>query len=175
MLIDEIRNNIGNDIEINVRDYQIINKNILKALYERKKGLEIKGDWYTIRINGSNISNYENELSTEIQFVKEENGTSFIINKNNNLPGDLEITIHNIENTGKYLYLYNATKEKYQLIKSDKNTSDRLLLDTTGKYLLANEKISTKKIGVVVVIILSTGILVAGGVYIVVKKRYWFW
>lgn len=174
-LIDIIRNTTDNDIEINTIDYQIISKNILKDLYEEKRALEIKGNEYTIRIDGSNIRNYENELNTEIQFVKEENGTSFIINENDNLPGCIELIIHNSENTGKYLYLHNTVKEKYQLIKNDKNTTDRLFLDTTGKYLLTNEKNSTAKPGVVMVIILSIGILIAGGVYIIVKKKYWFW
>lgn len=174
-LIEQIKNTSDSDIEINTGDYKTISKSMLKALYETKQVLQIKGNDYTIRIDGNNIVNYENELSTEIQFMKEDEGTSFIINGNNNLPGSIELTLSNSSNTGKYLYIYNATKEKYQLIKNDKNTSERITVDTTGKYLLTDEKISTAKIGIIIVVVLSIGILIASGVYIGVKKKYWFW
>ncbi len=174
-LIEQIKNTSDSDIEINAEDYKTISKSMLKTLYETKQVLQIKGNDYTIRIDGNNIVNYENELSTEIQFMKEDEGTSFIINANNNLPGSIELTLNNSSNTGKYLYIYNATKEKYQMIKSDKNTSERITIDTTGKYLLTDEKISTAKIGIIIVVVLSIGILIASGVYIGVKKKYWFW
>jgi uncharacterized protein YjdB len=174
-LIEQIKNNKDSDIEIIASDYTKISKNVLKALYETKQVLQVKGNDCTIRIDGNNIVNYEKELTTQIQFMKEEEGTSFIINENNNLPGSIELAIHNSSNMGKYLYLFNQTKEKYQLIKNDKNTSDRILIDTTGKYLLTDEKITTARIGIIIVVVLSVCIVIASGVYIGIKKKYWFW
>jgi uncharacterized protein YjdB len=174
-IIEQIRNTKDSDIEINSAEYPVISKNILKALYETKQILQIKGTDYTLRIDGSNIANYENELVTQLQFMKEEEGTSFIINENKNLPGSIELTIQNTSYTGKYLYLYNQTKEKYQLIKNEKNTSERMMIDTTGKYLTTDEKITTARIGIIIIVVLGIGVLIASGVYIGVKKKYWFW
>lgn len=174
-LIEKIKNTTDTEIEIEAMNYQTISTNILKCLYEEKKVLVIKGNDYTIRLDGADIVNYENELITEIEFITENNGTSFIVNENHNLPGAIRLTFNEESYRGKYLYLYNETKEKYQIIINDENSSTSLLIDTVGKYLLTDEKIAVVQVGMVIVIVLSICIIIASVVYIAVKKKYWFW
>lgn len=160
-------------VNIKAEDYKVITKNILKNLYEKKEVLVISGLDYTITLKGEDIINYENELSTMIEFKSELNGKSFVLNEHNNLPGNITFSLD--ENSGKkqFLYLYNNSKNKYEMLGNEKEKE--IQLEEPGKYLLVDEKLSNVKIeiAIVILVILILGTISAG--YIAVKKQYWFW
>lgn len=158
-------------ININTSNFEIITKSILKKLYEKKAILSIEGERYTLVINGKDIVNYENELTTLLKFNKEKKGTSFVLNSNNNLPGKIRIELNNKQI--KYIYLYNNSKEKYEILYN-KNKS-YVELDEGGKYFITDRKLYNTNISLIGIIIGSTLILAGVITYIVVKKKYWFW
>ena len=113
-----------------------------------------------------------NEFLTDIELVKESGKTSFLLNKGNDLCGAISVYLE--EPKGKYLYLYNSSKEKYELL----NISDKteLKLTTAGEYLLCETKMRLDKKVIVYTVIGSVILLLIGGmIYIFVKKKYWFW
>ena len=149
-----------------------IDADTLYHIYSTGKLLEIVGDGYTIEIDGKDIVNYKNEFYTDIQLVQKEEGTSFTLNKGEFLCG--EVALHFSEPNGKYLYLYNTSKEKYELIQTDSLRD--LKLTTPGEYLISSEMLSYSTVNIIYFIVFGVvAILVGVGVYIGVKKRYWFW
>lgn len=158
-------------ININTSNFEIITKSILKKLYEKKAILSIEGEGYTLVINGKDIVNYENELTTLLKFNKEKKGTSFVLNSNNNLPGKIRIELNNKQI--KYIYLYNNSKEKYEIL--DNKNKSYVELDEGGKYFITDRKLYNTNISLIGIIIGSTLILTGVITYIVVKKKYWFW
>lgn len=149
-----------------------IDADTLYHIYSTGKILEIVGDGYTIEIDGKNIVNYKNEFYTDIQLSQKEEGTTFTLNKCEFLCG--EITLHLSDLNGKYLYLYNTSKEKYELIETD--SLKELKLTTPGEYLIAIEKLSYSTVNIIYFILFGVvAFLIGVGVYIGVKKRYWFW
>ena len=154
----------------------------LKYIYNNKTKLLIIGEEYTITIDGNDIVNYMNELSTDIQLqrcIKLENddektidGVSFIINDEKALCGDIVLCIDNVE--GKYLYLYNEVKKQYERIESDNLLE--IKISSPGKYVISNSKIYSENRSIIIFIIVGGVMLLVGGVsYIVLKKKYWFW
>lgn len=75
--------------------------------------------------------------------------------------------------SGKYVYLYNKSKEKYELLNGQEMTV--LQLDTEGKYLISEKKLANGKGGQLISVFAVVVILILSGVYIAVKKQYWFW
>lgn len=149
-----------------------IDVDTLYHIYSTGKILEIVGDGYTIEIDGKNIVNYKNEFYTDIQLIQKKDGISFTLNKGENLCG--EVTLYLSEANGKYLYLYNTSKEKYQLIETD--NLKELKITTPGEYLISSEKLSYSTVNIIYFIVFGvTAILIGVGMYIGVKKRYWFW
>lgn len=172
MLIEKIKDeNNSQEIEIEGTDYKIISKSTLKALYDTGKTIHIQYDDYSITLKGTDIVNYDNELNTEIKLKKEDKKQSFTINEEKNLPG--LITLKLKDGNYHYLYLYNETKNKYQLLKVKDLTN--LTLDTTGNYLLTVDKLNGITVSVIAIIVV--GVIMLGLVitFIVVKKQYWFW
>lgn len=149
-----------------------IDSKMLYYFYSTGKIFEILGDGYSIQIDGNNIVNYKNELYTDIQLVQKENGTAFTLNKGEFLCG--EVTLRLSELNGKYLYLYNTSKEKYERIQTD--SLKELKLTTSGEYLISNEILNYSTVNIIYFIVFGVvAILVGVGVYIGVKKRYWVW
>ena len=149
-----------------------IDTDTLYHIYSTEKVLEIVGDGYTIEIDGKNIVNYKNEFYTDIQLTQKEEGTTFTLNKGEFLCG--EVLLHLFEPNGKYLYLYNTSKEKYELIQTD--TLKDLKLTTPGEYLISSEKLSYSTVNIIYFVVFGVVVLLVGvGVYIGVKKQYWFW
>lgn len=149
-----------------------IDTDMLYHIYSTEKILEIVGDGYSIEIDGKDIVNYKNEFYTDIQLVQKENETAFVLNKGEFLCG--EVTLHLSEVNGKYLYLYNTSKEKYELIQTD--SLESITLSTPGDYLISNEKLSYSTVNIIYFIVFGiVALLIGGGVYIGVKKQYWFW
>lgn len=159
--------------EVNAQKYAVISKEMLKYFYQNKKMLTVQGDGYTLYVDGKDIVNYENELKTLLLFQTEEKGTSFVVNAGKHLCGKIKIDLKDTVTDEKYLYLYNEQKDKYQQIATD--DISELTIDTAGKYLITSEKLREWNLNViwlgVGVVVLLAGI----GVYIGVKKQYWFW
>ena len=149
-----------------------IDTDTLYHIYSTEKILEIVGGGYRIEIDGRDIVNYKNEFYTDIQLMQNGQEISFTLNKGENLCG--KVTLHFSEENGKYLYLYNTSKEKYELIETD--SLKELKLTTPGKYLISNEKLSYNTINIIYFILFGILVILAGvGMYIGVKKQYWFW
>ena len=171
-LIDEILNTNG-IVRIRQLDWPIISPNILKALYDTRSTLIIESSSYMLLIAGEKIQNRENSLYTGIQFEKSGDNVTFIFNQEANLPGEIEIAITNDALNRKYLYLFNSAKNAYQRL--DSKTDASFVLNEAGHYCLSNERIEEmpinwKWLG------LGAGVLLLGiMVFIIIKKRYWFW
>lgn len=157
--------------KINTSEVYVVTNEMLKYHYQNRTLLYIYGDGYTILVNGNNICNYENKLYTQISFEETSEGIEFEVNHGKELCGEIQLILEKYE--GNYLYLYNPSKDKYQLLELDDLSN--LRLTQGGKYLLTKEKISGVKIkkaafaggGMVLL-----GLLL---VYICLKKKYWFW
>ena len=173
---EKITNSQEETITIETKEEKTISKEILKYLYENKKTLKINCEGYSITINGEEILNYKNEISTKIIFEKENTTTTdFVINNKKNLPGKIHIEMSDdILEKGKYVYLYNEKKEKYELLNT-KIEEGELSIDITGVYKITEKKISSFKLNIIVVILVIICFLILIGVYIFVKKKHWFW
>lgn len=150
----------------------VVDVEMLKYLYETKQVLKIVGEGYTIEIDGADIVNYNNQIYTDIALKQEKDTASFVINQGKELCG--AITLHLEEPTGNYLYLYNNAKEKYNYIKTD--DVGKIRLTTAGEYQLRETKMITSMQSVSYVVIGGMAVLLIGVViYIIVKRKYWFW
>lgn len=159
--------------KVNVQKYAVISEEMLKYFYETEKMLTIQGDGYTMYLDGRDIVNYENELKTELRFQTEENGFSFVANGGNKLCGKIKIDLSKKVTDEKYLYLYNEQKDRYQRIAME--DIKELSIDTAGTYLLTSELLSEWRMNVILIVAAIVAILIGVGVYIGVKKQYWFW
>lgn len=158
---------------INAKQYPIISSKILKYFYEKEKVLTIKGEQYTIFLDGKDIVNFENELDTRILFKQVEEGITFVINNGEKLCGKIVVDISDKVETEKYLYLYNDAKQKYEKLTVD--DIDLLTIDTEGTYMLTSKKISGFTWNTLLLTIGIIVIVIGVGVYIGIKKQYWFW
>ena len=159
--------------EVGVNEYPIISAEMLKYFYEKEKVLTIRGEDYTIYLDGKDIVNFENELETKLLFSDENGGLGITVNAKKKLCGKITIDISNKITDEKNLYLYNEEKEKYQQIQS-KDVS-LLCVDTAGKYLVTNKKLSGIHINMLLILVGCVAVIIGGSVYIGVKKKYWFW
>jgi len=143
-------------------------------LYGTDKKLIVESKGYTITLNGRDIKNVKNSLNTELIFEENENGKSIFINKDVKLPGKIKVEFIDSKNDFKYMYLYNNNKNKYEEIKSliSKNTIE---VDYNGQYLLTIKKLQGFKFNFIIIFSAITIILIMCGIYIFIKKKYWFW
>lgn len=173
---EQLMNKILNDnssfkIEVDGEKYPILNKDILKELYKSNKEIHIVFKDYTLVLKGSEIINYENELSTNINYAKEDKKISFVLNDGKNLPGVLVVKMK--ESNYHYLYLWNEVKNRYQKIQI--NDFSSIKFDTTGRYIITMEKLDQISVNYLVIIIVLVILIVLIFLYIMVKKQYWFW
>ena len=160
------------DENTDVSETPVISEQMLYELYTAGRSMKVTGDGYSIIIDGKKIVNYNNELDTDIKLKKANGYTEFELNNGQYLCG--EITIHIDDISGKYLYLYNNVKHKYELVSTQ--NMDELKLSTPGKYMITTEKISESSKSVRYILIIGGClILVGSAVYVVMKRRYWFW
>jgi uncharacterized protein YjdB len=152
-----------------------VTKSALKYLYDSKRTLLIDGNEYLIIIDGNDIVNYRNEISTNIECSATDDGTEVIVNDGDKLPGKIGISFEeqNLQNA-RYIYLYNESKGKYEILKNAIE-SGTIKVDIGGKYLLTDRELSFLKVNLSVIIIGSFGFLTVIFSYIFVKKKYWFW
>lgn len=160
------------DTVIYAAQQKIIDSDMLTYLYHEKKILKIIGEGYSIEIDGDDIVNYNNEIYTDIFLEDKPGEIGFTLNKGKELCGPIALSLE--EAKGKYLYLYNSSKEKYELI--DSGEDDYFKLTTEGEYRLYADKMT---MDMEILQYLAAGIIclsIAGSTaYIFVKKKYWFW
>ena len=153
-------------------EQQIIDSEMLSYFYETKQLLTIIGEGYIIEIDGKDIVNYKNEFYTDISLVRENGSLSFILNDGKELCG--EITLYIEETEGKYLYLYNESRKRYERIGT--KTVEKINLTTAGGYRLQDTKLETDMTIIIYIVIAGVILLLIGTViYIVIKRKYWFW
>lgn len=176
-LDDVSKSEISYDNTVNASDVTKIDTNMLKYFYDKKTKLLVVGDGYSILLDGKDIVNYQNELITDIELSSEANSKgikeiSFVINKGNPLCGDITLCMDNAK--GKYIYLYNESKEKYEMIAM--SSLSEINISTPGKYLITESKIQTGYGSTLIILIIGGVLLIIGvAVYICLKKQYWFW
>ena len=176
-LDDVSKSEISYDNTVNASDVTRIDTNMLKYFYDKKTKLLVVGDGYSILLDGKDIVNYQNELITDIELSSEANSKgikeiSFVINKGNPLCGDITLCMDNAK--GKYIYLYNESKEKYEMIAM--SSLSEINISTPGKYLITESKIQTGYGSTLIILIIGGVLLIIGvAVYICLKKQYWFW
>lgn len=160
------------DENIEASEVGMIDTQMLYELYTSGKSMKVTGDGYSMIIDGKKIVNYNNELDTDIKLKKANEYTEFELNNGKYLCGEIAIHIDDI--SGKYLYLYNNVKHKYELVSTQ--NMEELKLSTPGKYMITTEKISESSKAVRYILIIGGClILVGSAVYVVMKRRYWFW
>ena len=171
-LLSKIRG--GGKITIDHTTHPIITKEILKALADNPStSLMINNEKYIIEILGRDVKNCETELITNIVF--EDNGEFFCfsVNSGKKLPGKIKLILADDFYNKKYLYLYNASKEKYERISSKEGNI--IFIDEPSEYLLTNEQLDSfsikKELFFFAIIVGSISIII----YLVCKKRYIFW
>ena len=160
------------DENIDASEVGMIDTQMLYELYTSGKSMKMTGDGYSMIIDGKKIVNYNNELDTDIKLKKANGYTEFELNNGKYLCGEIASHIDDI--SGKYLYLYNNVKHKYELVSTQ--NMEELKLSTPGKYMITTEKISESSKAVRYILIIGGClILVGSAVYVVMKRRYWFW
>lgn len=151
----------------------VISSDMLRYFYERNDVLTVYGSGYTMKIDGGKIKNWENELYTGLVLKPEPQGITFELNRSKKLCGAVTVQFDDKTVSGNYLYLYNTSKGKYELLQEqDINLME---LDTAGSYLITEKKLSNGKVKIAVLVITFSVVIILIGVYIAVKKRYWFW
>jgi uncharacterized protein YjdB len=148
-----------------------ISMEILKYLYKNQEILTIFGKGYQVQIHGDEIKNYTNEFRTDIELSEEDDGYSFVINDKKPLCGSIHLFLDDA--SWNYLYLYNESKQRYEMIQVEQQ--QELILTTAGKYLIAKHKMANQKMGAIIPAGAGGILLVLCIIYISVKKRYWFW
>ena len=159
--------------ELFVKDCPLINADMLKYFYKNNKNLTVYGDGYTIKINGGQISNWDNELYTNIELKQEKYGVGFELNRSKNICGPVLLQFDEDVLSGKYIYLYNISKQKYELITNKDVNS--LVLDKEGKYLITEKKLLSGNSGWIIVIVALVVVAILCIAYVAIKKQYWFW
>lgn len=151
----------------------VITTDMLQYYYENNENLVVDGFDYTIKILGEDIQNWENELYTKLELRDEPEGYSFLLNEGKRICG--KITLEFEENTvfGKYVYLYNDSKDKYELLQGEDSTL--LTLDKEGKYLITNQALKDGSRNWIFIVCALLVLVVLMVVYILKKKKYWFW
>jgi len=156
-----------------------ISSELLRYIYENSKSISVLGDGYTIHVDGDKILNYENELLTGINLTTNKYGDcEFVINDGKNLCGEISIsfdseTVRKLCIKDKKLFLYNEAKHTYERIQFD--TLENISITKAGKYMFSDGKIRTKNNYLAMGFGGTSFILVLLGIYVGVKKQYWFW
>lgn len=160
-------------LEFTTKEVAKLTKDMLKYYYENATLVTIHGEGYTIYLDGKDIVNLQNEFRTKLSFKQEENGLSICINKGKKLPGKLTIDLSDKLEKEKHVYLYNTAKKKYE--KLAVSEPSLLKIDTEGTYLFTEKRLDYFKINLIFLSIGVLVLLIGVGIYIAVKKKYWFW
>lgn len=136
--------------------YGYTDEQMLYELYTAGRAMKVTGDGYGIIIDGKKIVNYKNELNTDIELERAGDCIKFNFNDGEYLCG--EVTLHIDDVKGKYLYLYNNVKHKYELVSIEDMSG--LNLSKPVKYMITAKPIREGGTAV-------RYILIAGGIGII--------
>lgn len=155
---------------VSVLECPVISKDMLQYFYEERKTLTIMAEKYELQIAGNDIVNFDNSFDVDLQMNETEDGMEFVVNEGKPLCGKILLSW---KQNGKYLYLYNLSKKKYELLSMQ--DSHKIVIDKEGKYLLTEEKISMFRLNNGMLGGAFGGLLVLTVIFVGVKRRYWFW
>ena len=161
-------------IEIKGEDMPLLTRGTLAELAKTSNILKIACDDYSITIAGSNIGSAQNPLSTVINFKEDVAGVSFTVNDGEKLPGKFTLSLGDKYKNHKYLYLYNEANGKYQKLKYDK-AEGQIDITEAGTYLLTDQRQGNIVFNKWIIWLAAPSLLILAIIYIIVKKRYWFW
>jgi hypothetical protein len=163
----------GRPVVVSGADCPVITKAVLRALSTSGGTLTVEADEYAITVNGADILNPDLEVRTAIRFESEGGGICFLLNGGLALPGKITLDLRAGGFEGEYLYLFNESKNKYE--KLDAKSGAALRLDEAGKYMLSDKDLSALKIKRLWIAFAAGAVAVFIIVFVVVRRRYWFW
>lgn len=159
-------------VMIQANDYPLVSSSMLKQLYESKNMLKIQGEGYTLELNGKSIVNYNNQITTKLDIIGVKSGIKVAINSEASLPGEMMLQLEQGKSY-KYLYLYNSAKEKYERINV--NDLSNVKIEIAGTYLFTKHKLNGLSVSLYLIAGFVTVVVIFAGIYVIVKKKHWFW
>jgi len=172
-LLMMIRSSEEQTVTVSGKEFSLVPQDALIELHNQKKDLCVVYDGYSVTISGQKIKNAEKEFSPAVEGTENEEGYAFRINKGNGIPG--EVTVHFTSEPFDYAYLYlrNESSQNYERLNAIENRTVRV--DTPGTYLLTKEKKKSRIPVTKLIVSGCIGLAVFIAVYIVIRKKYWFW
>ena len=174
-ILQQINDAQGELVNLHQADVPVITSEMLNALRRTGKTMSVTGDGYILTVAGSDIRNTQNVIDTAVTFTPSttENGVEFTLNQGGAMPCTVDLTLTG-DNAGySRLYLYNEATGQWQYLNS--YSGEVVTTDTAGRYLLTNDTLTFIHMNVYALLAAGAALVAIVVVYIVVKKRYWFW
>ena len=174
-VIQQINDAQGDLVNLNQADVPAITSAMLDALRRTGKQMSVTGEGYILTVNGSDIRNTQNELSTAVAFAPSaaEDGVEFTLNEGGAMPCTVSLTLTGSNAGYSRLYLYNQATGQWQYLNS--YADGVVTTDTAGRYLLTNDTLTFIHMNIYALAAAGVVLVAIVVVYIAVKKRYWFW
>ena len=161
-----------------LKDLNYLDKYLLKALNNSGDTLIIRGKEYQVRIDGSEILNPNHEVDLNYQIVENENGYLLAVNDGRELPGPIHLRFNNdqeIQLTDYNGYIYLEEKDRYEFMRMVDRENGEITIDEGGSYLFSQLDMTESTVPDVVFAGLGGAAAVLLLVYLLIKKRFWFW
>ena len=174
-IVQQINDAQGELVNLEQTDIPTVTSEMLDALRRTGKTMNITGAGYILTIDGSAIRNTQNVVDTLVAFAPsaDQDGVEFALNDGGAMPCTVSLTVTG-DNAGySRLYLYNQATGQWQYLNS--YDGGVITTDTAGRYLLTNETLTFIHVNLYALAAAGVALLAIVVVYIVVKKRYWFW
>ena len=174
-VIQQINDAQGDLVNLNQADVPTITSAMLDALRRTGKQMSVTGEGYILTVNGADIRNTQNELSTAVAFAPSasEDGVEFTLNEGGAMPCTVSLTLTGSNAGYSRLYLYNQATGQWQYLNS--YADGVVTTDTAGRYLLTNDTLTFIHMNIYALAAAGVVLVAIVVVYIAVKKRYWFW
>ena len=174
-VIQQINDAQGDLVNLNQADVPAITSAMLDALRRTGKQMSVTGEGYILTVNGADIRNTQNELSTAVAFAPSasEDGVEFTLNEGGAMPCTVSLTLTGSNAGYSRLYLYNQATGQWQYLNS--YADGVVTTDTAGRYLLTNDTLTFIHMNIYALAAAGVVLVAIVVVYIAVKKRYWFW
>lgn len=178
MVMDLLAKKIADSVEeyiiVNSDEIDCVTSKALEQLYKLKKNLSIVYEEFTVDIYGEKIDGYGDGLKTDFTMTKSKKyKNSYVFKVGNKLPGKVRLKLNDRKYNKKYIYVYNKNSNKYKMLSD--NYKKNVELKNNEEYLFTDIDLDKYKVDVriIVGIVVVIGILLI--IYVVIKKRYWFW
>lgn len=174
LLQNGIRISDNDEIVIPGEGFDAIEKDFL--MYMKKNSCRIKIDYpdYILEIDSANINNPNHSFTPQIDLSDDGDNVLLKVNGGNKIPGRIKICLKNDLKNMKYLYFQNERTDRYEMIALD-NKEHAFDIDDGGTYILTNEKLNSFKIDRKIVIaatVIFVGFLF---LFVIIRKKHWFW